>query len=508
MGMLRDLVAQLKRIWLGSTPWVRTIYGASAATCIALLLAVGWWSSRPQFIALAHNLAPETTSEIISRLDAARIPYQLNFSGSVVLVPKTRFNEAKLQMGGLVAPAQSASEEETNTILGDPADADYRRQKNRETSLARTIEKMNAVAAATVLLGQAEQSPFLVERKPGRASVMLTLKPGIPFGRNDATAIARLVANSVEGVALEAVSITDTNGQTWYGEGTDELGGDSHLEYQRRFEQRLEDSAMEHLTALLGPGHAVVSVQATMDFTRKESEIIEYDPEGRVAKKEVTDIEESKDRQSTPGGVVGASANAAATSRGGSTTQGHGSETKNEKLEKEYLVGEKRDKVVEQPGRVELLSVAATVDIPPPAEGETAVLDQTKVEDLIKRAVGFDETRDKMSVVIGPLPGATQLTTSVMVTEKWEMYNSLARSASLGIASLVALFFGMKTFRRVREAVRPAPEETKVSTERLRVVSEFAQRARENPEAMKAVITAWLSQTDEGQETGTVRKAA
>jgi flagellar M-ring protein FliF len=490
---LRDLASQLKRLWNNSTPAVRSIYAISTAACVILLITVGWWSSRPQYIALAHNLAPDKASEIVDRLDAAGIPNQLNFSGSVVLVPKHQYNQATLQTRGLITTNETPSDDSSSTIL--PGAEAPSRMRELETTLAKAIGRHRAIASATVFLGQAEKSPFLIERKPSTASVMLTLKPGIPFGRADATSIARLVTNSIEGLTLEGVTITDTNGQTWHGGGTDWMA-DGQKEFQYREEQRLAEAALEHLRGMLGPGRAVVTVRADMDFTERTSEVTEYDPDAKVVSVEKTEVTEEKGGIPTAAGTAGVSSNTATASATAGRGAPVGSESTTEKIDKTYELSKKTDRIREYAGKLLKLSVAATVDIPAPAEGQTSVLDKTQVEELIKRAVGFEDQRDSITVVVGPLPGASQLPNEMVLLDRWDFYNNLARSASLGIASLVALFFGMKTIRKFREVVRPPVEDTTVSADRLRVLSEFTQRARENPEAMRAILSAWLNQPE------------
>jgi flagellar M-ring protein FliF len=336
---------------------------------------------------------------------------------------------------------------------------------------------------------------------------MLTLKPGVPFGRADATSIARLVTNSIEGLTLEGVTITDTNGQTWHGGGTDWMA-DGQKEFQYREEQRLAEAALEHLRGMLGPGRAVVTVRAEMDFTERTSEVTEYDPDAKVVSSEETEVTEEKGGIPTASGTAGVSSNTANASATAGRGASVGTESTTEKIDKTYELSKKTDRIREYAGKLLKLSVAATVDIPAPAEGQTAVLDKALVEELIKRAVGYDDQRDSITVVLGPLPGASQLPNEMVMLDRWDFYNNLARSASLGIASLVALFFGMKTIRKFREVVRPPVEDTTVSADRLRVLSEFTQRARENPEAMRAILSAWLNQPEAKPEERERSRAA
>ncbi len=94
MSFVQDLLSQLQSLWNQSTVRGRIVFGAAAALVTTLVIGVGIWSSQPQYVPLADRLAPSEAAEIISRLSAEGIENKMNFSGSTVLVPKNKWNQA------------------------------------------------------------------------------------------------------------------------------------------------------------------------------------------------------------------------------------------------------------------------------------------------------------------------------------------------------------------------------------------------------------------------------
>ncbi|HVJ87662.1 MAG TPA: flagellar M-ring protein FliF C-terminal domain-containing protein, partial [Caulifigura sp.] len=165
----------------------------------------------------------------------------------------------------------------------------------------------------------------------------------------------------------------------------------------------------------------------------------------------------------------------------------------------------------EVPGRLVRLTVAAVVQLPEKAEGAAAAapaIDVKQVEQLIRQAVGFDETRnDQISVVTATLAG-NALEAPVAAGVPWDKYEQLARSASLGLAAVVAFLLGLLTLRRLKPTVNVAPEATATSESAEQRLAALSIRARENPEAVAQALNAWLAARNaEAPATIPMRKA-
>ncbi len=232
------------------------------------------------------------------------------------------------------------------------------------------------------------------------------------------------------------------------------------------------------------------------------------------ASEDITSIT-TKQPTSSALGPAGASSNLG---NGGSLI-GHGaglSETTEEKNKTEFLNGETVETITEQPGRVKRLTIAVMVHAAPAeAEDEAAVapadIDLPKVQAVVKQAVGFDAERgDEIEVMVAQFAGLETEEQQFTQIQQWEMYSQLARSSSLGLAAVVALLLGMLTIYRLRPLTIQVDRQSDRSHRRERTLAELSAHVKENPEMMKAVISAWLDGEDASpaDDRLTIRKAA
>lgn len=511
MNALRSILEQLRTLWLQTTRPARAVFVVTAALCAALIVAVGIWSSRPQFVPLATNLNPSVAAEIVSKLDAEGIDNQLNFAGSAVLVPRNQWNQARLIAGDQIGPAPPGADQFDNSMLGDPTLNHYKLMRQREEALARSIMQMDAVNMATVHIGVAEPTPFVQEQQPTTASVILELQPSITFTQEQAAAVIAMVAAGVEGLQRDNVTVMDTRGRmlTPSAHGAD-ADIASQFEYRRRLEADLSAKAELMLSEMLGKGRAIVRVAADIDFTRTERVETVFDPESKVKKTEFT--KSTVRTRNAPGaaGVAGTPSNL-----GGAPglAQSTPLTEKDEENKTEYENAKSTDTVKVAGGTIKRLTIAAMVDLSAddasdpgaqpadPAGAPNAnqiTITAEQVEGIIKQAVGFDPQRDdQIEIVVTQLAGIVTDEPEVADSEKWQFYTMLARNSSLGLAAIVALLLGMLILRKIRPITVTGNQGGQAAPRRSLVLDELSQRALQNPEAMSRIISSWLENSDQ-----------
>ncbi|HVJ67517.1 MAG TPA: flagellar basal-body MS-ring/collar protein FliF [Caulifigura sp.] len=492
---MKAWLTQIQTMWRGWTTVQKLGIAAAAVLCVVAVVGVGMWSMQSQYVPVASDLSPATAAEIVSALESAGIQSQLNFSGSSVLVPKQDLSKARLAAGKLLDLSGSPQEDLEGSIWSDPSMHHVKILRQQEQRLARSIGQFEFVRSATVHISKPEPSPFIRDRQLPTASVVIELKGNNVVNRQDAAAIVALVAHAVEGMNPDQVTVMDTKGHLLT--SAEPVDGDvaAQLEYRRRLEADLAIKAETLLSQMLGMGHAVVRVTADLNFNEKHTERKTFDPDGKVK------VQEKIESESRPGGSQtktaqsgppGAGTNVTPSATAGSSSSG------NEKLERSettYANAETIEKNREVPGRLLRLTVAAVVQLPEKADGGTGTapaIDVKQVEQLIRQAVGFDETRnDQISVITSNLAGAVAAMPEVAGVP-WDKYEKLARSASLGLAAIVAFLLGFLTLRRLRPTVTIAPEGAagESADQRLQALS---MRARENPEAVAQALNAWLT---------------
>jgi flagellar M-ring protein FliF len=179
--------------------------------------------------------------------------------------------------------------------------------------LARTIMQVQGVRAARVMIVQPENRLLLTDQGvKSTASVFVDVGGG-RLEVEQVNSIRHLVANAVQGLSPDLVAVVDNRGRVL----SEELKQDPTLgtaSSQMRYRQQVEDyfskKVESMLSAVIGPGNAVVRVSAEIETEATTVSEEKYDPDGAVVRSQsvVEDTSSSAESRSA-GGVVGVSAN-------------------------------------------------------------------------------------------------------------------------------------------------------------------------------------------------------
>jgi flagellar M-ring protein FliF len=507
MNFFKNLYEQLRSVWRQSGAAGRVGLVAATLLCVAVVVGVGIWSSRPNFVALASNLDPAQSSAIVAKLEAQGIEYKLDFAGSTVLVSSHELSKARLAAGDLIAPDAGGEGDLETSFLEDPSMSEYKLLRKQEASLVRTISKFQGVASATVHLATAEPTPFVREQSPSTASVVLELRPGATFTAQQAAGVQQLVAGAVAGLLPQHVVVSDTRGRVLSIDAS-AAGSDiaSQFELRRGLEAELGAKAEFMLAQMLGPGKALVRVTADIDFTRIKRTETTFDPDQQVKKTEFIKTTSRKGGDAATGGPAGTSSNLTDTP---ASARSIPVDVNEEESTSEYDTSKSESETDQAGGKVTRLTIAATVDIGEAKRPDGTAITKEDVEALIKHAVGYDdqERQDKITVVTTSLPGmVVEEDPTVADAQQWSRYNEIARNASLGVAGVIAFVLGWLALKRMRPA---APQDDAVAraAERAGRAAELSNRARQRPDAAAEVIAAWLEETEAHTPLRTARAA-
>jgi len=187
-----------------------------------------------------------------------------------------------------------------------------------EGELSRTIGRLEQVQSATVKIAMPEEELFTSEQAPTTAGVVLALKAGAALEPGQVKGIKRLVANAVPNLDPKNVTVTDSQGNILDAAG-DEVSGASAAAKRLAIEQQYEQSVQQRLDAMiaavLGPGKAVVQVDASLDLDKVTTDEETYDPKSSTP----LQTETTDERLDSEGGAPGAAAGAATNTPGGAT---------------------------------------------------------------------------------------------------------------------------------------------------------------------------------------------
>jgi flagellar M-ring protein FliF len=276
---------QLKQLLTALSMRQRIVIGLMALLVAGGLTGFVKWKHERDFKPLFTGMAPEDAAAIVQKLKESGVDYRLGENGTSVLVPDAKVNEVRLAMAGEGLPKTGRIGfelfDKTNLGITDFTEhVNYRRALEGE--LERSIKALNEVETARVHITFPKDSVFLDSQEPAKASVLLTLKPGVHLTPQNVQAVTNLVASAVEGLTPEQVSVLDMQGNLLNRPHKTSLAGsdlsDSHLEYQHQVEKDLASKVDATLEPLLGEGKFRVGVSADCDFTTTEQSEEAFDP--------------------------------------------------------------------------------------------------------------------------------------------------------------------------------------------------------------------------------------
>jgi len=458
---------------------------------VAAGLAVFFWSQQPGYTALYTGLDEKATAEATDLLRTANIPFKIDPATGAITVPEGNLHDARLKLAG--SGLTDSGRLGFELMERDPGFGvsqfveNARYQHALETELVRTISTLRPVRDARVHLAIPKPSAFTRQREVASASVVLELRGGQSLERNQVDAIVHLVASSIPDLAPERVTVVDQSGRmlTIADPDSDAALNAAQFDQVRRQESAYNTRIRELLEPLTGPGRVNPEVSVDMDFS-----VIEEARElfnGEPPKLRSEQVSENSSAAAGPQGVPGATSNtppgaanpgqpaapaanganpgaaaaAAQQAAAATPTESAKSATRNYELDRTL-------QHTRQPaGRIKRVSVAVLVDHVPRPDAKGKVTEQalsaaelTKVEALVKQAVGFNAERgDTVSVMNAPFvreaPGAE-------AGPKWWEDPRVRDGARLLLGAIVvlALLFGVLR-PALRSITGPAPRKHK-----------------------------------------------
>ena len=464
---LSKLGSQLRGIWkqLGVNQRVSIV--SATVVLLAGLSIIAFWSSRAEYSLLYGKLSQSEASKVVAALDDAKVPYRIGTGGGAILVPadKVHLMRMKLAERGIPKGDGVGFEifDKPNFGISDFVQrANYIRAVQGE--LARTIGELDEIEAARVMIVLPENRLLLDKDKHPTASVFVRVRGNSQLQPSAVNAIRLLVANAVEGLKPNFVSIVDNLGNA-LGENTDtdSITGltTTQLTARRNLEQYLCKKAQDMLEKVLGPGQAIVRVAAEINYdtlTRTEEK---YDPDGQVLKSQ-TKMEENDDTTtSTATTPVGVSSNTSSENTNAAATAAPVTSTRSKKNTgtTSYEVSRVTSNLLQGAGGLKRLSAAVTVAARYEGAGAERKMvtrppeELEKLRRIVQSTLGIqiDPARGDQ-VTLEELPFndqfAIEVTQNLEQQQKYEFWWNLARNAVYPVLGIAALLVLIRLFQR------------------------------------------------------------
>ena len=224
------------------------------AISVAIGLAVVLWAQAPSYDLLLSGVAEKDSAEIIEALDKMEAEYKVEPSSGAIMVPAGKVRDLKLKLAAQGLPRSTSLGYEMldkDNGFGASKNVELMRfQRALEGEIALTIQTIQNVKSAKVLLALPVQSVFVRERKKPSASVVVELYQGRSLEKEQVESIVHLVSSSVPMMEAGQVTVVDQKGRLLSSNDTPEDISltSKQFEYKKNIEEHLRGRIENILT--------------------------------------------------------------------------------------------------------------------------------------------------------------------------------------------------------------------------------------------------------------------
>jgi flagellar M-ring protein FliF len=518
--------------------------GAGVAGLVAVVIAIGLWSSQGDYGVLFANLPDKEGGAVVAQLATMQVPYKFAAGGTAIMIPSDKVNEVRLKLAAAGLPKSSVIGFELmdNAKFGQTQTQErVNLQRALEGELTRTIGSIDAVESARVHLALPNQNGFFREQQKPSASVVLMLRGGRTLDRSQLAGIVHLVASSVPELQTKDVSVLDQTGAllTENGDRNNQGLDATQLQYVNQMEAGYTKRIQELLEPVVGRENLRATVTADIDFSQSEATSEQFKPNGNPSDATVRSQQSSDaggNAGNVPSGVPGASSNqppapATAPINGASAPlQAGPGGTVGANGHRETVTNYEVDRTVRvtrnATGLVRHLNAAVVVNqkVNTDAKGKTTSTplsqdEMDKLTALVQEAIGYDQTRgDSVKVINAPFKAEAQLKAEEVPLWKQQWLLDLLRAggvpAGLTLVALAVLFGLVRP--AVMAALAPARNERKEdkldavvddanelpmealpelleAPQMARKLENARQLAKDNPTAVANIVRDWVN---------------
>ncbi|MGG5259658.1 flagellar basal-body MS-ring/collar protein FliF [Phycicoccus avicenniae] len=517
----KALLARGGRMFSALTPGQRM-----TAVVAALAVVVGGfffvrWVSTPAYAPLFTGLSGSDAAAVTSALTDGGTPYELADGGQTVMVPQADVYAQRVALAGQGIPA-GGDEASGYSLLDQQSmtSSDFQQkvtyQRALEGELAKTVGAIDGVQSAVVHLAVPQEDVFTSDAAKPTASVLVKTAPGKSLSQQAVTSVVNLVSGSVPKLAAEDVTVSDATGAVLSAAGgsAGSAGSDARQTQQRAVSDAAAAKLQAMLDKLVGPGKAVVTVDATLNFDAQSAEKQTYIPmKPATTTQSQTSTETYTGAGAPAGGVLGTT-----TTTG---TGGNGTYSKKD-VSQTNALGTLKETSTSTPGKVQRMSVAVLLD-----SAAAAQVNSNSVSRLVTAAAGLDPKRgDVVEVTAMPFDtsaaaSAAKELAAAEAEAKSQSQMDLYKTIGLAVLVLAVLILGFLRSRRrkggdepeeveyyrVPDAPAPADAVLEMAEARAALPMRDATEhllpvggpsvdaiARENPDDVARMLRGWISE--------------
>lgn len=301
--------------FFSSLYWTRRIgLIAIGGLLLAAMTGIIVWSGKTDYKVLYTELTKDDSATIARMLEEGKIPYQVKDDGKTILVPEDHVEIWRLEIAkrGVNFTGTVGYEVFDKQAFGTTSFVQkINKQRALEGELVKTIMHIKGITRARIHLSIPESSPFVSERKPPSASVVLDIERGVTMTNEEVKGIQSLISSSVDGMRTPNVVVLDSRGKKLSDNDGDSMSQEtaSKMTLESKLNSQYEKKVEEILSRVIGEGKVIAKVAVKMDFTEKVETQTTYDNENTAVVSEVRNEQKMVGVRPSPQGIPGARSN-------------------------------------------------------------------------------------------------------------------------------------------------------------------------------------------------------
>ena len=415
---LQDGTKKIKEFYSGDKKKKRI--GITSAV-LAIVIAASVFSAvklnQKEYVSLFTDLTTDDLSSVVSKLQEQGVTDYKVKDDSILVNGKDEFDiRADLMMDGY---PKSGFAYETYTSQLSLMTSESARQtaivQDLQDRIGATISCLEDVKQAVVNIQTGSDNRYVLDSEnsiPASAAVFITMKNDEEIPDKYVEAIGNLISKAVSGLEFENISITDSLGNTFVpeelnSEDNTSSASDLKLRLEQQVNNRVRNEVLQALTPVYGSDNVKVSVNSTVDVSKRVQESVTYTtPEGAPAGEGIIghyEYDQSLTRPAdgqTNGGVAGAEVNTDVNTylNTEGAVQGNEQTLTNSGVE-EHKVNTNTEQSEQNFGVVTDVMIAVTIN-----EAVSGNVGAEQLVSHIARAAGIDTAQqaDKINVLIAP----------------------------------------------------------------------------------------------------------
>ncbi|ANU26725.1 flagellar basal-body MS-ring/collar protein FliF [Planococcus versutus] len=273
---------KLSESWTSFSPVTKwSVIGSFFITLIILAVFV-FFSNQSNFSVLYSDLSAAEAGEIKVAIEEQAIPVEVSADGKTISVPEEHLANLKVSLAAEGIPKNGNVNYGTfseNMGLGmTDRHFDVVERDAMQNELAYLIEQIDGVTEANVMITLPKENIWITdEEQTSTASIVIKGDSTLQLDQKQINGLYHLISKSVPSLPAEQIVIMDQNGQVFEVQDANQVDTNlsayqQHREIQKGIEQDIQRELQQMLGLLLGQDKVVVSVMASIDFTKEKRE--------------------------------------------------------------------------------------------------------------------------------------------------------------------------------------------------------------------------------------------